>query len=79
MQEHKGIYNGPLLTQPRLGDPITRPALAYRKRHSSMNQALHWNTILHDDPIHGSASGFMVGVSPIPDEEGCYPLVWVRA
>ena len=66
------------LTEPRLGDPIGAAGMfAYVKRASSELQARKWNEVLANDPIHGPSSGVVVGVSPIKDVDGRYPLVWV--
>jgi hypothetical protein len=77
---HTG-YTVPPLSLPRLAAPITDDRqFAYRKRTSADRQAEHWNQILQGDPIHGPASGFRVGASPIPSqqEDGPrYELIWV--
>lgn len=70
----------PPLQVPRLGDPITRwGELSYVKRTSSERQAQLWNVVLSDDPVFGPMSGFVVGVAPLRDRDGRYPLVWVYA
>ncbi|WP_238396647.1 hypothetical protein [Mycolicibacterium sp. CBMA 234] len=64
---------------PRLGDPLDGQALAYVKRISAQRQAKFWNEILLDDPVIGPACGLVVGVAPIRNADGRYPLVWVYA
>jgi hypothetical protein len=65
----------PPLNPPRLGDPIA-PGFGYVKRSSAERQAAYWNVVLADDPAFGPSSGLVVGVSPIKDQDGRYPLVW---
>jgi hypothetical protein len=76
-----GSYQGPPLTQPELGQPITAAAdHAYRKRSSSERQAEIWNEILENDPILGPESGFRVRVAPIVsahDDGPRWDLIWI--
>lgn len=65
----------PSLNPPRLGDPIGA-GLGYVKRASAEKQAGYWNRALAGDPALGPLSGFVVGVSPIQDQDGYYQLVW---
>lgn len=69
----------PRLSFPRLGDPLNSHAFAYVKRISAERQAKAWNEILVDDPVIGPGCGLVVGVAPIRNAEGRYPLVWVYA
>jgi hypothetical protein len=71
------INNAPPLTPPRAGDPINN-ACSYVKQASSLRQAATWNAQLADDPIFGPACGLIVGVAPVRDAAGCWPLIWVR-
>ena len=68
----------PPVNSPRLGDPLDAYEYSYVKRSSAVHQAEMWNQVLADDPILGPASGLVVGVAPIRDYAGRYPLVWVR-
>lgn len=70
----------PALQVPRLGDPITEGGeWSFVKRASSERQAQLWNAVLVDDPVFGPMSGLAVGVAPLRDRDGRYPLVWVHA
>jgi len=69
----------PSVSFPRLGDPLNGSAFACVKRISAERQAKAWNDILRDDPVMGPACGLVVGVAPIRNAEGRYPLVWVYA
>lgn len=75
-------YGGPPLTDPVLGMPIAANGeFAYRTRKSAHNQAAMWNEVLDQDPIHGPATGFVVGVAPIASqmEDGSrFELIWVH-
>ncbi len=64
------------MNPPRLGDPIAA-GLGYKRRPSADKQAEYWNLALAADPALGPPSGFVVGVSPIRDQNGYYQLVWV--
>lgn len=64
----------PSLTVPREGVRINSE-IDYAKRGTAVRQAQAWNGAIADDPVLGSASGFVVGVGP--RVEGRYPLVWV--
>lgn len=68
----------PPLNPSRLGDPIGAHA-SYVKRTSAEKQAEHWNRAIANDPTLGPSSGLVVGVAPLKDDEGRYPLVWVTA
>lgn len=68
----------PSLNPPRLGDPIGAHA-SYVKRTSAEKQAKYWNLAIADDPALGPSSGLVVGVAPVKDAEGRFPLVWVTA
>jgi hypothetical protein len=72
------VATSPPLNPPRLGDPIG-DGFGYVKRASAEKQAGYLNVVLADDPALGPSSGFVVGVSPIKDQDGYYPLVWVAA
>ncbi len=66
----------PSLNLPRLGDPISAEC-SYVRRASSLRQAASWNATLASDPVFGPTSGLSVGVGPVKDPDGCWPLVWV--
>ncbi|MEM6107466.1 hypothetical protein AAHS21_14665 [Mycobacterium sp. 050272] len=68
----------PPLNPPRLGDPVGG-GFGYVKRASAERQAGYFNIVLADDPALGPSCGLVVGVSPIKDQDGYYPLVWVAA
>lgn len=68
----------PPLNPPRLGDPVGA-GYGYIKRASAERQAGYLNIVLVDDPALGPSCGLVVGVSPIKDQDGYYPLVWVTA
>lgn len=76
-----GSYQGPPVTQPELGQPITTAAdHAYRARASAEGQAARWNDILEHDPILGPQCGFQVGVAPIVsahDDGPRWELIWI--
>lgn len=69
----------PPVNPPRLGDPLDANQFSYVKRSSADHQADMWNQVLADHPTLGPSSGLVVGVAPIRDFAGRYPLVWVRA
>jgi len=71
------MATAPALNPPRLGDPTSKE-LSYIKRSSAEKQANYWNLALADDSAFGPASGLVVGVAPIKNEEGRYQLVWVN-
>jgi hypothetical protein len=69
----------PEINPPRLGVPLSAE-FSYVKRASSERQARSWNDTLALDPFHGpAATGLVVGVFPVRDEDGRFPLVWVPA
>ena len=78
-----GSYQGPELTAPELGRPITVEAdLAYRRRESAYRQAERWNRILQDDPVAGPTTGLRVGVAPLVSTFADGPrwdLIWISA
>ncbi|NKZ10767.1 hypothetical protein HGA11_07225 [Mycolicibacterium septicum DSM 44393] len=69
----------PPVNPPRLGDPLDSEQFSYVKRASADHQAAMWNQVLANDPILGPTTGLVVGVAPIRDRDGRYPLVWVLA
>ncbi len=69
----------PEMTPPSLGVSLGEE-FAYVRRESAETQARHWNDVLCFDPIHGPvATGLVVGVFPVKDADGRFPLVWVPA
>jgi hypothetical protein len=78
-----GTYQGPPLTEPRLGRPIAADfAHAYRQRASAERQAERWNAILEHDPFLGPAAGYRVGVGPLASTLGDgqrWDLIWIFA
>jgi hypothetical protein len=68
----------PPLNPPRLGNQINAET-SYVKRSSATTQAARWNSALAGDPVFGPTCGLVVGVSPVKDHDGRYPLVWVAA
>lgn len=69
----------PPVNPPRLANPLNPDQFHYVKRASADHQAAMWNLVLADDPILGPTTGMVVGVAPIRDRDGLWPLVWVRA
>ena len=82
-QPSSGSYQGPSLTPPALGQPITAASEhAYRTRAGAERQADRWNDILEHDPILGPSAGFRVGVAPLVTTHGDGPrwdLIWISA
>ncbi|HWV47380.1 MAG TPA: hypothetical protein VN039_15385 [Nitrospira sp.] len=72
------MSTAPALNPPRLGDPINDED-SYVKRGGAVTQAAHWNAVLADDDVFGHGCGLLVGVSPVRDRAGRYPLVWAAA
>jgi hypothetical protein len=68
----------PPLNPPRLGDPLSPADFAYVKWSSAEWQAGMWNEVLSADPVFGPTWGLVVGVAPVRDGDGRYPLVGVR-
>lgn len=68
----------PEMTPPCLGVSLGEE-FAYVRRESAEAQAQQWNDVLRDDPFHGPSTGLVVGVFPIKDADGRFPLVWVPA
>jgi hypothetical protein len=75
----------PSLSTPRLGEPISAASvgsgddLSYVKRASALKQVSYWNEVLTNDPVFGPACGLSVGVAPVKDRAGHWPLVRVVA
>ncbi|MCA2301868.1 hypothetical protein JF737_24995, partial [Mycobacterium avium] len=47
--------------------------------YTTPRDAPYLNIVLADDPALGPSCGLVVGVAPIRDQDGYYPLVWVAA